>query len=156
MIEINVPGFGNLQLLHLVLDYNGTIAFDGVLLPGVSEALGTLAQDIQIHVITADTFGVAAAQLAALPVELTVIPVEFQAEAKLSFVSRLGVDSVVAFGNGRNDCKMLEAVAVGIALVQKECASAEAVASADVVSTSILDALELLCNPKRLIATLRS
>ena len=64
--------------------------------------------------------------------------------------------SSAAAGNGRNDRKMLKAAALGIAVIQREGAAAETVAAADVVSSSILDALELLQNPKRLLATLRS
>ena len=48
------------------------------------------------------------------------------------------------------------AVALGIALVQREGGAAEAIASADAVVPDILDAFELLRNPKRLVATLRS
>lgn len=156
MIEINIPGFRNLQLKHVVSDYNGTLAVDGKLLPGVREAITAIADDIQIHVITADTFGLAAGQLSGLPVNLTITPVESQAEAKLAFISQLGIDTVVAIGNGRNDRKMLDAAAIGIALIQREGASALSLASADVVSLNILEALDLLRNPKRLIATLRS
>lgn len=156
MISIDIPGFRKLELVHLVSDYNGTLALDGKLLPGVAEALSSLAPNIHIHVITADTFGLAKAQLAALPIRLTITPVESQAEAKLQFVSELGADTVVAIGNGRNDRKMLSAAALGIAIIQRESSAAETVASADVVSTNILDALELLHNPKRLVATLRS
>jgi hypothetical protein len=32
MIRINIPGFRDLQLVHLVLDYNGTLAVDGKVL----------------------------------------------------------------------------------------------------------------------------
>src|SRR5512133_1291719 len=128
MIEINIPGFRNLQLKHIVSDYNGTLAVDGKLLPGVREAIAALAPDIQIHVITADTFGLAASQLAGLPVNLTITPVESQAEAKLEFVSKLGANAVVAIGNGRNDRKMLDAAAIGIALIQKEGESAVSLA----------------------------
>jgi P-type E1-E2 ATPase len=156
MISIDVPGFRDLSLAHLVLDYNGTLALEGKLLPGVAEALSSLASQVRIHVVTADTFGLAEAQLAGLPVDFTVIPMEAQAEAKLRFVSELGADTVIAIGNGRNDRKMLSAAALGIALIQSEGGAAQAIASADVVSTSVLDALELLRNPKRLVATLRS
>ena len=31
MIEIEIPGFGALQLAHLVLDYNSTLAVNGFL-----------------------------------------------------------------------------------------------------------------------------
>lgn len=156
MIEIKIPGFRELRLRHLVLDYNGTLAQDGQLLPGVGDILRELAPDLQIHVITADTFGLAASQLAGLPVKLTITPVESQADAKLAFVTGLGLDGVVAIGNGRNDRKMLQAAPLGIALIQKEGGSTETLAAADVASANILDALDLLRNPKRLIATLRS
>ena len=47
---------------------------------------------------------------------------------------------------------MLRAAALGIALVQQEGGSTEALANADLVSTSIIDALNLLHDPKRLVA----
>ena len=156
MILIDIPGFHKLELSHLVLDYNGTLACDGKLLPGTAEALSGLVPNINFHIITADTFGLARAQLAGLPIRLAITPAESQAEAKLKYVTELGVESVVAIGNGRNDRKMLGAVALGIALVQREGGAAETLSCADIVCTDILDALELLRNPKRLIATLRS
>lgn len=156
MISIDVPGFRKLDLRHLVLDYNGTLALDGRLLPGVAEKLSQLARHVQIHVITADTFGLAKSQLVALPLTVTVTAAEGQAQAKRQFVSGLGADTVVAIGNGRNDREMLDAAALSLALIQREGCATETLASAHIVSTSILDALELLCSPKRIVATLRS
>ena len=156
MIALRIPGFGSPQLEHLVLDYNGTLSVDGRLLPGVREALAALAEDVVIHVITADTFGLAGVELAGLPVNLTIVPEADQAEAKLAYIERLGPGSVFAVGNGRNDRKMLAAAAIGVALVQREGAAAAAIAEADVVAASVLDALDLLRQPKRLVATLRS
>ncbi|MBD2108311.1 MULTISPECIES: HAD hydrolase family protein [unclassified Nodosilinea] len=156
MIDINIPGFRHLQLSDLVLDYNGTLATDGRLIPQVGETLAAIAEALQIHVITADTFGLAQDELAGLPLSLTIAPPENQAETKLAYVSDLGTERVVAIGNGRNDGQMLKAAALGIALVQSEGGAVETLVSADVVSTSILDALELLRQPRRLVATLRS
>lgn len=156
MIEINIPGFRNLQLAHAVFNYNGTVAVDGTLLPGVKEAIAALVRNLHVHIITADTFDLARSQLAGLPVKLIIVPVESQTEAKLEFISRLGSDNVVAIGNSRNDRKMLNAAALSIALIQQEGASAETIANADIVSCSIFDALGLINNPKRLIAALRS
>jgi soluble P-type ATPase len=156
MITIEIPGFSDLQLVHLVLVYNGTLAVDGKVLRGVGEALTALSSELKIHVITADTFGFAASQLAGLPVKLTILPVASQAEAKLDLVSRLGAKNVVAIGNGRNDRMMLKAAALGIAVIQAEGGSPETLTCADVVSSTILEALDLLKNPKRLVATLRS
>jgi len=156
MIEIDIPGFGSLRLAHLVCDYNGTLALDGHLLPGVGEALRGLAPLLSIHVITADTFGLAAGELAGLPVALTVTPPHDQAAAKLAYVQGLGAESVVAFGNGRNDCQMVKAAGLGLGLMQKEGGAAQTIASADVLATNVLDALDLLRHPLRLRATLRS
>ncbi|WP_035984474.1 HAD family hydrolase [Leptolyngbya sp. KIOST-1] len=156
MIEITVPGFRHLRLAHLVLDYNGTLAVDGHLLPQVGEKLTQLSHDLHIYVLTADTFGLAKTGLDGLPLDLTIAPAEGQAETKLAFVSDLGTDRVVAIGNGRNDAPMLKAAALGIALVQPEGGAVETLVAADIVSTSILDALDLLSHPKRIIATLRA
>lgn len=86
---------------------------------------------------------------------LTVLPAERQAEAKKSLVERLGPGITVSIGNGRNDRLMLKAAALGIVVVQAEGAAAETVLSAQVVCTDILDALDLLLHPLRLVATLR-
>lgn len=156
MIDVNIPGFRHLQLTHLVLDYNGTLAIDGHLIPQVGEKLIELSHDLHIHVLTADTFGLAKTGLAGLPLDLTIAPPEDQAETKRAFVSNLGAEQVVAIGNGRNDGPMLKAAALGMALVQLEGGAVETLISADIVSTSILDALDLLSQPKRLVATLRA
>lgn len=133
MIEIAIPGFGQVRLQHLVSDYNGTLALDGRLLPGVAEALIALSARLAIHVITADTFGRAATELAGLPVTLHLTPADSQDQAKLDYVHRLNPESVVAFGNGRNDRLLLKEAALGIALLQQEGAAAETLAGADVV-----------------------
>jgi P-type E1-E2 ATPase len=156
MIMVSIPGFGKLQLRHLALDYNGTLAQDGELLPGVPDLLRSLAKEFQIHVVTADTFGVAAERLAGLPVKLKILPAESQAEAKAAFVKKLGRKSVAAIGNGRNDRKMLKIAALGIAVIQQEGAAAQALTAADIVARDIQSALGLFSNVNRLKATLRS
>jgi soluble P-type ATPase len=156
MLAISIPGFRNLQLEYLVLDYNGTLACDGVLIKGVRERLERLAQDLHIHVVTADTFGKARAELAGISCQLEVLSVSSQDQAKRVYVQRLGCERVVAIGNGRNDRLMLWASALGITITQQEGAAAGTLTAADVVVPTITDALDLLRNPLRLIATLRS
>jgi P-type E1-E2 ATPase len=155
VIKIDVPGFGLLQLEHLVLDFNGTLAVDGGLLPGVAQRLGALGSKLSIHVLTADTHGTAARSLEGLPCLLAVVPPSGQAEAKRRFVEALGAERVVAIGNGRNDRLMLKAARVGIAVLQREGVAAEALATAAVVVPAIEDALDLLAYPLRLVASLR-
>ena len=156
MFKITIPGFGNLKLKHLVLDFNGTLACDGKLLDGVAEALNSLARTIDIHVITADTFGSVASAMAGIPCAVSILPEKDQAEGKLDYVKRLGSESVVSIGNGRNDRLMMDAAALGIAVVEGEGAYGETLRAADIVCKSILDALWLFLLPKRLVATLRS
>lgn len=156
MTEIKIPGYKTLQLEHLIMDYNGTLACDGFLIKGVSEKLKILARDIKLHVLTADTFGRAASQLEGVPAELLILPIDNQATGKLNYVKKLGADFSVCIGNGRNDHLMLKSAGLGIALIQDEGAAVETLFSADVVCKDILAALDLLTNLKRLVATLRS
>jgi len=155
MIEISIPGHKQLKLEHLVLDYNGTIAFDGHLLSGLKETLEMLSASLQIHVLTADTFGSVTSELSGIPAELSIIPVDNQDQGKLEYVQKLGADSTVSIGNGRNDRLMLKGSILGIAVIQAEGACAETLLAADVVCQDILAALHLLIHPKRLAATLR-
>jgi soluble P-type ATPase len=137
------------------MDYNGTLAQDGLLLEGVQSRLERLAGQLRLHVITADTFGMARSELIGVPCELVILPFEEQAQAKLAYIDNLGRDRVAAIGNGRNDRLMLESSALGIAVIQGEGAAFETMSAADVVMPDILSALDALLFPKRLIATLR-
>jgi soluble P-type ATPase len=154
MLDLNIPKFKSLRLEHLVLDFNGTISFDGIVLPGVVERLMQLQEMLAIHVITADTFGSAHKQIGEL-CPLTILKTEDHRSEKMAFVTALNPESVAAIGNGRNDVAMLKESALGIAVIQGEGASLEAIQSADLVCTNICDALDLLRYPRRLTATLR-
>lgn len=156
MIEIDIPGFKKLRLSHLVLDYNGTLACDGELIEGVWERLERLSAELQIYVVTADTFGKVRSRLSGMRCEISVLSIENQDQGKLAYVQKLGVESTVSIGNGRNDRLMLEATALGIAVVEEEGVAAAAVVAADLVCPGILAALDLLVQPLRLTATLRS
>jgi soluble P-type ATPase len=155
MIHVSIPGFGDYRLEELVLDYNGTLAIDGRLIPCVREKIKVLTKSLRIHVLTADTFGSAAEELRDLPCKLTVISTESQDTAKQDYVKALGAAKCVCVGNGRNDRRMLHVAALGIVVIQREGASSETINSAKIVCASIIDAFELLENPKRLMATLR-
>jgi len=156
MLEIAIPGGKVLKLMHLVLDYNGTLACDGALIDGVAHRLARLSNDLEVHVLTADTFGSVQQQLAGIACRLSIIPRENQDQAKKDYVQKLGFDNCVCVGNGRNDRLMLLEAALGIAVIQTEAAALAAVTAADVAAVSILDALDLLLHPLRLAATLRS
>ena len=156
MIEIIIPGYRVMHLQHLVMDYNGTLAQDGRLLEGVRPRLESLADRLHLHVITADTFGFVQEELASVKCDLAILSSDEQAPTKVDYVRNLGPERVAVIGNGRNDRLMLEAAELGIAVVQGEGASFEALSAADVVIPDILSALDMLLFTKRLIATLRS
>jgi P-type E1-E2 ATPase len=156
MFEIDIPGYRKLRLAHLVLDFNGTMACDGELFDGVRERLEALSAQLQIHILTGDTFGKARSQLAGIPCDLSILPVENQDRLKLEYIRRLGPDITVCVGNGRNDRLMLQEAGLGIAVAQAEGAAVQAVLVADVLAPNILAALDLLTHPLRLVATLRA
>ena len=139
-----------------MLDYNGTLAIDGELMPGVKLRLGRLAVSLALHVITADTFGKARAGLRGVRCSLEILAGGNEHRAKAALVRRLGASRVACIGNGRNDRLMLRAAALGIATLQAEGAARESVVAADIVVADIRDALDLLLIPRRLTATLRS
>jgi soluble P-type ATPase len=153
---IEIPGRGKLLLKHLVLDYNGTLAFDGALLPGVSERLEVLSRHLHIHVITADTFGLVGEELKDSDVTLKILSAKNGAEEKEEYVIGLGSAGVVAMGNGYNDRLMLKRAELGVAILGHEGAASQALLSADIVIGDIQSALDLLLNPQRLAATLRA
>jgi len=155
MIHVELSENKSLNLLNLVLDYNGTLAIDGILIEGVADRLNLLTKNIAIHVITADTFGKAADNLSKINCRLTILNPGSEQKQKLEFITSLGRETVVAIGNGLNDKLMLEQAALGIVVIQAEGAAIKTLQGADVVSTNILDALDLLLNPMRLKATLR-
>jgi soluble P-type ATPase len=155
MISIDIPGSRPLALEHLVLDYNGTLAVDGNLIQGVDSRLEHLSATLDIHVVTADTFGKVRDGIAGLPCHLVVLGPGEQDVAKQHFVRELGAATTVAIGNGRNDALMLQEAALGIAVLLDEGASARTLQAADVVCPPITAALDLLTNPRRLVATLR-
>jgi soluble P-type ATPase len=155
MIRVDIPGFGLLELEHLVVDFNGTMAADGTCAPGIDRLLSGLAAQAQVHVLTADTFGTCRQALKDLPVTVSVLQHTPEDEAKLDYVETLGPACCAAIGNGRNDRLMLQACALGIAVIGPEGAALDALTAADVVVSDSRAAFELLVRPVRLTATLR-
>ena len=156
MIELTIPGWGEVRVAHLVLDYNGTLAKDGILLPGVGPRLEELhRRGVSLHIITADTNGTVAAQCAALPVEVLVFDGGAVAQEKAALVERLGAAETAAVGNGRNDVEMLRAAGLSLAVMGDEGAFTGALLVAHLACRTIEEALDLLLLPHRLKASLR-
>ena len=155
MITIEIPPIQKLALHYLVLDYNGTIAQNGHLIPAVAPLLAKLSDQLEVYVITADTFGTVEAEVADLGVGVKVLVSADHTQEKADFIRSLGEEKCVAVGNGNNDARMLQCATLSMAVIGSEGCAVQTLQSADLVVTRIEDALEMLIDPKALIATLR-
>jgi P-type E1-E2 ATPase len=155
VIELNIPGRGVIRIEHLVSDVNGTLAVDGQLIPGIARTLSTLQDRLAVHLLTADTQGRQDNIDRQLGLRAVRIPPGAEAAAKAEYIQRLGPASVVAIGQGANDAEMLREAAIGICIQSKEGLAVESLMAADILSTDILSALDLLDNPLRRVASLR-
>lgn len=149
-LRLQIPGRGPREVHDLVCDFNGTLALDGALIPGVADRLRLLARRLDITVLTSDTFGTAAQALAGLPVTLEKARTGADKAQWLS--GRFGV---VAVGNGHNDIAMMFHADLTIAVLGPEGAAPDLLRHAHVTVRDINDALDLLLKPDRLVATLR-
>ena len=155
MIELNIPGRGQFELEHLVCDVNGTLAVDGNLQDGVIRGLNTLRDRLEVHLLTADTFGRQTVIDQQLSLEAVRIEPGEEAAKKSAYVNQLGAEKVVAIGQGANDSGMIEAACLGICILSVEGAAVETLMAADLVLPDINSALELLEKPLRVVAGLR-
>ena len=151
-----IPNYADLEIEHIVFDYNGTLAVNGVVNSATKELLKKLCQKFKVNVITADTFGSVKQELEGFNLEVVVLQTNNHTQEKADFVQQLGTNSCVALGNGNNDAKMLEAAKLSIAIVGKEGCATKTMLASDIICHNIDDAIELFLNPNRLIATLRS
>lgn len=152
MVDIPVPGGEDLRLEHLVMDVNGTLSDRGRLIDGVEDRVSRLANDLAVHVLSADTFGTAAELADGLGAAFRRV---HTGADKRAYVERLGAARCVAIGNGANDAPMFRAAALSIAVLGPEGAHSTAIAAATLTCRSIAEALDLLLTPAALTATLR-
>ncbi|MDR1977918.1 MAG: HAD family hydrolase [Synergistaceae bacterium] len=157
MIKFEMPDGSIIEIRNVVLDFNGTIATDGVPIPGVAERLLHLSQrGVNVHLITADTHGTVREQCKDLLIDIDVCEGADVKEQKRRLVRELGSQWTVAVGNGRNDVGMLQESGLSISVIEREGCFTKSLLASDIVVKSILDALDLLLREKRLKATLRS
>lgn len=155
MISIEIPGKGGIIVENLVMDFNGTLAVDGRLIEGVSERLRRLSGDLNLFILTADTFGLVEESCAGLPVAVNKLSRGNEAEQKQVFVRSLLVEKTAAIGNGANDYLMLSDACFSIVVLGGEGMCAKVFTVSDIIVPDIRTGLDLFLNPKRIIATLR-
>ena len=159
-IQIEIPGLGSRQIQAIVSDYTGTLAFNGQLIAGVKDRLLKLEAKVDIHVLTADTFGTAQTQLKGIPLKKFLkLQGNEHDKQKENYVRALETKHVVVLGNGNNDRLQLkaakEAGGLAIAVENGEGCAVDAILNAHVFISGIANALDLLLYPDRCKATLR-
>jgi len=156
MIKISLPGRDiTRELSNLILDLNGTLTVDGNLIEGVKPRLNEMKTDLQIYLVTSDTLGCGAKVAEELEIPIFKVGNEQGGEDKLDFLNTIGPEETIMIGNGYNDRLILENAALSIAVIGPEGCCTQAVQQADLVVNNIVDALDLLLKPMRIIATLR-
>jgi soluble P-type ATPase len=145
-------GHGGIDLTTALLDVNGTLTVHGQLVQGVAERIGRLRDDLEIVLVSSDTYGTLDA--IARDLQLPVRRVQDAAD-KGACLREFGPATCVAIGNGNNDVLLIRDAAVGIAVVGPEGLAPGLLGAADIICVSIIDALDLLLDPSRLTATLR-
>jgi len=155
MLKIYIEGFGSLHLKYLLSDYTGTLSENGTLIDGVGEKLPILGNIFdEIHIITADTFGTSRKQLKPYNVKIHILE-GIVGEEKLKILQDFGAEYCACLGNGNNDIQMASHAKVSVAVINKEGCSSNLIQHSDIVTHSIIDALNLFINTKQLRATLR-
>ncbi|MCD6356888.1 MAG: hypothetical protein J7L66_06330 [Anaerolineaceae bacterium] len=155
MLRLTLPGKPELKIENLVLDYNGTLAVDGIPIPGIIEKIVALSRSLKIYILTSDTHGTVRLHLKNVPASIHILHSADHSLEKETFIKEIGHAVTIAVGNGSNDALMLKNARIGIAVLQTEGAAVKTLINSDLVFTSIFDALDALSHPKRLLASLR-
>ena len=155
MISVPIPGWGELTLEYLMVDFNGTAALDGKLKKDAKEAIEKISRYIKVFIITADSYDSVESEMAASNVTFIKVNKNSSGEEKAKVVRELGPEKIVAIGNGSNDAAMLKEAALGIAVIGEEGCSTALIKEADLVVTDVMKAFGLILYPERILATLR-
>jgi soluble P-type ATPase len=154
MITIQRPGREPLQIDFILIDFEGTLAADRRVHPKAKDKINLLSKRTKIFVLTNGEAEAVAGTLKKVKTEIVYLVEGEASTAKLDLMKRLREPRTAAIGNGADDGPMIEGAALGICVIGREGASGETLRKADVVVTSILDALDLLLKPLRQKATL--
>lgn len=158
-IQIDIPGFGVRHILTVLTDYTGTLSRSGRLDVGVRELLCQLAKAVDIHVLTADTFGMAEAELKGVPVIVHWLNGDRQDDQKREYGMKVGLSHCAVLGNGNNDRLLLKAAkdegGIAIAVDNGEGCATDALLNSNLFIVGAANALALFLEPRGCKATLR-
>ena len=154
MITVQKPGEQSLEIQFILIDFEGTLASDRRVHPKAKDKINLLSKRTKIYILAKDEKELIEGVLRKVKAEIIYLKEGQCSVRKLDLLRDLGADQTVAIGNGADDVPLLGEARLGICVIGKEGASAEALKKADVVVTNILDALDFLLKPLRHKATL--
>lgn len=158
-IEIEIPGFGTRRITTVLTDYTGTLSRGGRLDLSVRARLTQLAEAVDIHVLTADTFGTAESELKGVPVVMHRLNQGGQDVQKRDYGMQVGIRHCAVLGNGNNDRLLLKAAkdegGIAIAVDNGEGCATDALLNAHLFIVGAANALSLFLEPRGCKATLR-
>ncbi len=149
-IKVDVPNLRRITMETAVFDLNGTLGTEGHVEKDVRELLNELSKKLRVMVLSADTFGTLEGEFKGTSVEIRRV----NSGAEKAEVAAL-YSPYVAIGNGNNDVEMFKRAELSVCVLGKEGVSTKALLSSDVVVKDVRDAIEMLLDERKLIATLR-
>jgi len=154
MISIQRPGMESLELHFVLIDFEGTLAMDGRVHPKAKDKVNLLSKRVTVYIFTKSSKEKVEETLKKMKAEILYMTEGDSSQQKLDVLQRLGPHQTAVIGNGFDDVQIMEQAGLGMCVIGKEGSSPEAVAKADLVVTSVLDALDFLLKPLRQGATL--
>lgn len=100
MISVSIPGWGDLDIEYMVIDYNGTVAVDGKPKDGVKELLEKISRYIKLFIITSDTYGNIDNEGTTVGFRIIKVGKEGSGREKARIIRELGPEKVVAIETG--------------------------------------------------------
>ncbi|NJE76041.1 HAD family hydrolase [Thermococcus sp. ES12] len=147
---MRIPNYGEIRAQTVLFDLNGTLGESGRVDEETKHLLERLADKYTVVVLSADTFGTLEEEFRGLPVRIERV----SSGAEKDEIAR-GYEPYIAVGNGNNDVAMLEGAELAFCVVGPEGATIDALLASDVVVKDVKDAIAMLLDERKLIATLR-
>ncbi|ASJ13994.1 HAD family hydrolase [Thermococcus radiotolerans] len=147
---MQIPNYGEIRAQSILFDLNGTLGESGKVEEEVKHLLERLADKYTVVVLSADTFGTLEEEFRELPVRIERV----SSGAEKAEIAK-GYEPYIAVGNGNNDVAMLEGAELAFCVIGPEGATTDALLASDVVVRDVKDAIGMLLDERKLIATLR-
>jgi len=149
-MTIEIPNYGKIEARAVVFDLNGTLGVEGKVNEEVKKLLERLSEKYIVVVLSADTFGTLEEEFKSLNVKI-----ERVKDGNEKLEKAMKYEPYIGIGNGNNDVRMLENAELAFCVIGEEGATVDALLASDIVVKDVKDAIAMLLNEKKLIATLR-